>query len=99
MWHQQKNILFKSNCKKCALQVMIKAHFDFTYTHTLFFTKTTFNVQCLSFINLQKCPSPPVTKQEGVGGKVDSESTMQGPFCRGFKPRYRRPGLTEGLKA
>ncbi|GFO15430.1 hypothetical protein PoB_004193500 [Plakobranchus ocellatus] len=24
---------------------------------------------------------------------------LQGPFCRRFEPRYRRPGLTEGLKA
>ncbi|GFO00795.1 hypothetical protein PoB_002730000 [Plakobranchus ocellatus] len=24
---------------------------------------------------------------------------LQGPFCRGFEPRHRRPGLTEGLKA
>ncbi|GFN85753.1 hypothetical protein PoB_001225900 [Plakobranchus ocellatus] len=23
---------------------------------------------------------------------------LQGPFCRGFEPRHRRPGLTEGLK-
>ncbi|GFN89398.1 hypothetical protein PoB_001590400 [Plakobranchus ocellatus] len=35
----------------------------------------------------------------GVGGTVARESALQGPFCRGFEPRYRRPGLTEGLKA
>ncbi|GFO32453.1 hypothetical protein PoB_005895800 [Plakobranchus ocellatus] len=32
----------------------------------------------------------------GVGGTVASESAsedLQGPFCRGFEPRHRRPGL------
>ncbi|GFO32420.1 hypothetical protein PoB_005892500 [Plakobranchus ocellatus] len=24
---------------------------------------------------------------------------LQVPFCRGFEPRHRRPGLTEGLRA
>ncbi|GFO15458.1 hypothetical protein PoB_004196300 [Plakobranchus ocellatus] len=35
----------------------------------------------------------------GDGSTVACESALQGPFCRGFEPRYRRPGLTEGLKA
>ncbi|GFO05578.1 trafficking kinesin-binding protein 1 [Plakobranchus ocellatus] len=37
----------------------------------------------------------------GVGSTVACESalSLQGPFCRGFEPRYRRPDLTEGLKA
>ncbi|GFN95771.1 hypothetical protein PoB_002227700 [Plakobranchus ocellatus] len=30
---------------------------------------------------------------------VHSQKILQGLFCRGFEPRYRRPGLTEGLKA
>ncbi|GFN81838.1 hypothetical protein PoB_000834400 [Plakobranchus ocellatus] len=36
----------------------------------------------------------------GVGSTVVSESALclQEPFCRGFEPRYRRPGLAEGLK-
>ncbi|GFO32415.1 hypothetical protein PoB_005892000 [Plakobranchus ocellatus] len=37
----------------------------------------------------------------GVGGTVATNPPrdLQGPFCRGFEPRHRRPGLTEGLKA
>ncbi|GFN83280.1 hypothetical protein PoB_000978600 [Plakobranchus ocellatus] len=46
-------------------------------------------------------PSHPVPPPLGVGGAVDSESARdpQGPYCRGFEPGYRRPGLAEGLKA
>ncbi|GFN88958.1 hypothetical protein PoB_001546400, partial [Plakobranchus ocellatus] len=37
----------------------------------------------------------------GVGGSVTSESALRsaGPFCRGFEPCRRRPGLTEDLRA
>ncbi|GFN75712.1 hypothetical protein PoB_000221800 [Plakobranchus ocellatus] len=36
----------------------------------------------------------------GVGGSVVSESALSAKtFCRGFEPRYRCPGLLEGLKA
>ncbi|GFO00402.1 hypothetical protein PoB_002690700 [Plakobranchus ocellatus] len=36
----------------------------------------------------------------GVGGTVVCESALRsaGTFCRGFEPRHRRPGLTEGFK-
>ncbi|GFO15892.1 hypothetical protein PoB_004239700 [Plakobranchus ocellatus] len=30
---------------------------------------------------------------------VSPPRDLQGPFCRGFEPRHRHPGLTEGLKA
>ncbi|GFO23261.1 hypothetical protein PoB_004976600 [Plakobranchus ocellatus] len=33
----------------------------------------------------------------GFSGTVDSE--LARPLCRGFEPRHRRPGLTEGLIA
>ncbi|GFO35805.1 hypothetical protein PoB_006231000 [Plakobranchus ocellatus] len=29
---------------------------------------------------------------------ASSPRDLQGPFCRGFEPRHRRPGLTEGPK-
>ncbi|GFO11135.1 proton-coupled folate transporter-like [Plakobranchus ocellatus] len=38
---------------------------------------------------------------QGVGSTVACESALRsaGTLCRGFEPRYRRPALTEGLKA
>ncbi|GFO48745.1 hypothetical protein PoB_007525000 [Plakobranchus ocellatus] len=56
--------------------------------------------QCTKKLQSRLCDET-LTTCGGVGGTVASESALrsQGPFCRGFEPRHRRPGLTEGLKA
>ncbi|GFO38937.1 hypothetical protein PoB_006544200 [Plakobranchus ocellatus] len=48
--------------------------------------------------------SPSTVFLKGLGASVaqwlvSPPRDLQGPFCRGFEPRYRRPSLTEGLKA